>query len=139
MGGRPIAKFSGDPDGTAEKESAPMATAWYHPDGRPATAEEAQALFLDSDARLLAQDTVHVAGNSVVVSTWFTVIDHGPSPEGQPLLWETVVCDTETYADVAHYSTREQAQQGHTDVVVWITYQLRRLAPETERPTLAAG
>lgn len=116
-----------------------MAAAWYHPDGRPATAEEAQRLFLDSQARLLAQDTVHVEGSTVVVSTWFTVIDHGPSPDGLPLLWETVVCDTETYADVAHYSTRHQAEQGHSDVVVWITYQLQRLAPGEGVSSLVAG
>lgn len=116
-----------------------MPTAWYHPDGRPATTEEAQRLFLDIGTRLLAQDTVHVDDTTVVVSTWFTVIDHGPSADGNPLLWETVVCDTDTYADVAHYSTREQAEQGHKDVLVWITYQLQRLAGGTPMDRMIAS
>jgi hypothetical protein len=110
-----------------------MAADWYQPDGRPATPDEAQRLFLDIRARLLAQDVIHVATEVVVVSTWFTVIDQGPSPDGRPLLWQTAVSDLTTYASLGSYATREEAERGHAQAVALISERLRLLAPGNAR------
>jgi hypothetical protein len=111
-----------------------MVATWYHPDGRPASPEEAQNLLVDVSARLLAEDTLHIGAEVVVVSTWFTVFDHAPTPGTLPLLWETVVSDGLTCTDLAHYSTREQAVQGHADTVTLIRSRLRELSAEEPAP-----
>jgi hypothetical protein len=105
-----------------------MAVDWYWADGRRATSDEAQRLLLDVTGRLLAQDVIHVGTVVVVVSTWFTVIDQGTAPDGRPLLWQTIVSDPATHADIGRYATREQAQRGHARAVSMITQRLRRLA-----------
>jgi hypothetical protein len=112
-----------------------MTAFWYRPDGRPATRQEAQLLLSDAQLRLLAQDTLHAGGEIVIISTWFTVFDHAPPDYGRPLLWETVVSDTRMHTDIAHYSTRAQASQGHADAVMLIDYRLREFsAPAEARP-----
>jgi hypothetical protein len=105
-----------------------MTVDWYRADGRPATADEAQRLLLDIRGRLLAQDVIHVGSQVVVVSTWFTVIDQGLASNGRPLLWQTIVSDTTTHADIGQYTSREQAMRGHHEAVVLISKRLRHLA-----------
>ncbi|GLZ11345.1 hypothetical protein Acsp04_15800 [Actinomadura sp. NBRC 104425] len=104
-----------------------MSVDWYRADGTPATADEAQRLLLDTNARLLAQDVVRVGPVVVVVSTWFTVTDLGLAANGRPLLWQTLVSDLSMHADVGRYTTREQAERGHREAVALITERLRDL------------
>ena len=105
-----------------------MAVDWYRVDGERATADEAQRLLLDIGERLLAQDVIHVGTEVVVVSTWFTVVDQGFAANGRPLLWQTIVSDMTTHADIGQYTTREQALRGHAEAVVLISKRLRHLA-----------
>lgn len=109
-----------------------MAASWYRPDGQPATLREAQSLLSDAQTRLLAQDTIHADGEIVVISTWFTVFDHAPPDYGRPLLWETVVSNDRIHTDIAHYSTRAQASQGHADAVMVIDHRLRELSTSAD-------
>jgi hypothetical protein len=105
-----------------------MAVDWYREDGRRVTSDEAQRLLLDIGGRLLAQDVIHVGTEVVVVSTWFTVVDQGFASNGRPLLWQTIVSDLTTHADIGQYTTREQAMRGHEEAVVLISKRLRYLA-----------
>lgn len=100
---------------------------YYRSDGNRATAEEAQRLLLDVRGRLLAQDVIRVGGVTVVVSTWFTVVDLGLAANGRPLLWQTIVSDTTMHADIGQYTTRERAARGHAQAVSMITSRLRGL------------
>jgi hypothetical protein len=107
-----------------------MSVDFFRSDGRPASSEEAQRLLLDIGARLLAQDIIRVGTEVVVVSTWFTVIHQGYASNGRPLLWQTIVSDTTTHADIGQYTTREQAKRGHAEAVVLISKRLRHLATQ---------
>ncbi|MBX6768531.1 MAG: hypothetical protein IRY90_15490 [Actinomadura rubrobrunea] len=104
-----------------------MSVDWYRADGSPATADEAQRLLLDANARLLAQDVIRVGPVVVAVSTWFTVTDLGFAANGRPLLWQTLVSDPTTHVDVGRYTTRERAERGHREAVAMITARLRDL------------
>ncbi|XVQ09899.1 hypothetical protein ACQP1W_46530 [Spirillospora sp. CA-255316] len=109
-----------------------MAVDWYRADGRRVTSDEAQRLLLDIGERLLAQDVIHVGTEVVVVSTWFTVVDQGFASNGRPLLWQTIVSDLTTHADIGQYTTREQAMRGHAEAVVLISKRLRYLATRSK-------
>ncbi|TYB46427.1 hypothetical protein [Actinomadura chibensis] len=104
-----------------------MPVEYFHADGRPATAAEAQQMLLDVRGRLLAQDVIRVGAVVVVVSTWFTVVDLGRAANGRPLLWQTIVSDTSMHADIGQYTTRDGAARGHARAVEMITGRLRGL------------
>lgn len=76
--------------------------------------QEANALFEDPQARIVAQDTV----GGWLVSTVFLVLDHNYFG-GRPLLFETLVAD-ETMKTVLYmnrYHTESEAVEGHAETL----------------------
>ena len=62
--------------------------------------------------------------NGIRVSTVFLGVDHNWSREGSPILFETMVFGVDNEHQ-RRYSTWEQAEQGHRDVIKLVTKELR--------------
>lgn len=86
-------------------------------DGEPAPCDSliAWALWFESsgDERIVARDDL---GSGVVVSTVFLGLDHAYF-DGPPILFETMIFGGNFDMEMRRYSTRAQAQDGHTRIV----------------------
>lgn len=72
----------------------------------------------DSGERRVAEDTI---GNGVWVSTVFLGTDYDFVGKGPPVLWETAVFEKDEPVDIRRYSSREDAERGHREVVAALT------------------
>lgn len=97
---------------------------WYDMDGKTIGIEEADALLRDITRRQLARTQVVTPLGTIEVSTVFLVLDHNHFGEGAPVLWETMVFGGPLDARLWRFASREQAEQGHADAVVWVRSEL---------------
>jgi len=68
------------------------------------------------DRRVVAKDWV----GDVEVSTVFLSINHQFSPEGPPVLWETMVFGGPDDMDCRRYASFHEAKEGHLDVLAQV-------------------
>jgi hypothetical protein len=88
----------------------------------PASTADYREIF-DEESRKVALTLLPEGGK---VSTVFLGLDHNHSGEGAPILFETMVFLPSGNEDCVRYSTWEEAQRGHTEMV--IKYSPRRSA-----------
>lgn len=115
----------------------PPRPVYYDLDHRPITAERAEALLRDGDARRVAFTELEDGSQ---VSTVFLVLDHDLSGEGPPLLYETMVfgglaegLDEEVGGATWRYPTRAEAIANHDQVAAAIRELLRAQSLATPR------
>lgn len=101
---------------------------WFNQKGEPIEIQEADKLLRDSAQRVVQKTRVKDGiGEEWLVSTVFLVLDHNPLEEGPPLLYETMVFQTDPKRGInpideyqERYSTREEAEAGHKRVCVMV-------------------
>lgn len=79
----------------------------------PCTLEES-AFGIVNENRIVAR-TEAVEG--VLVSTVFLVINHSFTPDGEPILFETMIFGGQHDQYQRRYSTYDEAEQGHIEAV----------------------
>ena len=88
--------------------------------------------YLKSGERHLKNERKVVAKtklpDGIEVSTVFLMIDHGLSDQGPPLVFETMIFGGERDTECYRYSTWQEAEEGHFQVV-------RSLRPDFKGPT----
>ena len=92
-------------------------TRHFDRDGRPLSLLEWATLYEDMTYRRVAETTLP---DGKWVSTVWLGLDHRFSEDGPPLTFETMVFqarDNLDEVDMERYSTKEEAQQGHTAMV----------------------
>jgi len=91
---------------------------YYDRDGKPLTNTEAWGeLFYDREYQRVARD---VLPNGMLVSTVWLGIDHNFSGHGPPIIFETMVFESEdnlTDIDMDRYATEAEALFGHQEYV----------------------
>lgn len=70
-------------------------------------------------------NTKHVANETINdkrISTVWLGLDHGWDVNGEPLLFETMVFEDNTYNEIYcdRYSTWQEAEEGHKKAVEWV-------------------
>lgn len=86
---------------------------WYRRDGTPCPAGEAMELMQNPHARIVKQETLPTG---YWLSTVFLVIDHNCGLRGPPILFETMVFESEGNPhslDCLRYATEKEAREGH--------------------------
>lgn len=87
---------------------------WYDLDHNPISAEQAEEV-LKSPQRGIAMDRFP---DDWLVSTVFLVLDHNWTPEGPPILYETMVFNSSGEAVAQQrYATAAEAIAGHDQLV----------------------
>lgn len=74
---------------------------------------DVESLLMDVERRIVAK-TRH---GGVLVSTVFLSIDHNYTDKGPPVLWETMVFGGRHNEECRRYTSREDAVQGHFEMV----------------------
>lgn len=92
-------------------------TPWYGFDGKPLSHADGGRLLADIESRLVAEDVVRDGVELALVTTLFTVTDHGTMEGGPPVLWETAVFGGPMDHYVEHYATSEEAERRHAEIV----------------------
>jgi hypothetical protein len=93
---------------------------WYVLDGHkvvPARDVHEWGRCFESADRIVAQDTI----GSVRVSTVFLGLDHSFLPGGPPLFFETMTFGQPLDQECVRYSTWEEAEAGHTAMLLRVT------------------
>ena len=88
----------------------------FDKNGKEINLEEWGKLFGDKDYKIIKQETLP---DGKKVSTVWLGLDHNFG-EGEPLIFETMVFSSEgdfSDVDVERYSTLEEAQKGHKEMV----------------------
>ena len=89
---------------------------YYDKEGKPLTLEQWSQLFEFTKYRVIASDNV----NNLWVSTVWLGLDHRHFGDGPPLIFETMIFNTDDFNDVVEmdrYSTLEEAVKGHAAMV----------------------
>lgn len=94
---------------------------YYDQDGNPMGIKAWHEKYQDHKSRRVAHD--EVCGYRV--STVFLGLDHSFSPEGPPLIFETMVFPGDSYVEeyAERYTTREEAEEGHQRAIAWVRKQ----------------
>jgi len=89
---------------------------YYDMDGQPITMEKWCETFEDFEHRRIGY--TELPGGCRVSTVWLG-LDHSFREEGPPLIFESMVFgpDDSTDLDMIRYSTREEAEQGHSLLV----------------------
>ena len=83
-------------------------------DGEPCEADlMTWATWFESADRIIAR----TEQGGVMVSTVFLGVDHNFSPEGAPVLWETMVIGGPLDGEQDRYTSLAAAQEGHDKMV----------------------
>lgn len=91
-------------------------TDWYDRDGKPMTVEEASSKLHDMEYKRVGYAT----NKDICVSTVWLGLDHQWGPDGDPVIFETMVFRGKSWADIdcQRYSTLVQAEAGHVAFVL---------------------
>ena len=76
--------------------------------------------FQETKERKVQQDTIKIASGNVIVSTVFLGVDYSFLMGGKPVLFETMIFDSDIKVLQEYqerYETREQALEGHSRAV----------------------
>ena len=88
-----------------------------HGEPLPTTSLEAEGQLRDGPSRRVAWTDID---DKTAVSTVFLCIDHSFEPNDKPVLWETMVRRNGYFNEQWRYSSRAEAEAGHTAVVAWL-------------------
>lgn len=101
-----------------------MRPLWYilDKDKNPIPAKDmvqASRLLADTESRRIASDVVIVEDFTITitVSTVFLVLDHNHSPNGKPVLFESMIFNGELNQFLHRYCTWQEAEEGHKKMV----------------------
>lgn len=92
---------------------------YYDRQGKPITLEQWGKLMATEDYRVVARDHV----GAFFVSTVWLGIDHSFSPDGPPVIFETMVFGPRDHPgdqEMWRYCTEEEARSGHAEVVTLV-------------------
>jgi hypothetical protein len=97
-------------------------TVGYGLQGEPLNFLEASLLLGDQDARQVDRTELVVHGEHVMISTAHVINDFGPSNrEHVPVTWESMIFGGLYDGLVRRYSSRENAEAGHRELVETVT------------------
>lgn len=110
---------------------------WYGLDGNPIDVSEANDLLGQHITRTIAITDI----DGWRVSTVFLVLDHNFTGVGPPILWETMVFNSEGDIEgCLRYSSREDAQRGHNEHVALVRNVFRQMRtlgmPQVPKPNV---
>lgn len=96
---------------------------WYRLEGHtPVLCRSAEAAMQSVDERCVAREE---ATPDITVSTVFLALDHQWG-DGPPMLFETMVFGGLLNEEMGRYSTWEQAEEGHKDMVNRVREALKK-------------